>query len=131
MTLHHHPHRGEILTCAYDDIAIGAEMIKPRPVIVVSRHENQGSGLCTVVPLSTTAPTHKMPWHHQMPHLKVAGWTASGAIWAKCDMLSTVSLQRLRKPYTKTRHGRAYVTHVLDADDLAAVMAGVRAYLSI
>ena len=52
-------------------------------------------------------------------------------MWAKCDMLATVSFDRLNKPYIKTRSGRNYVTHKLDATDIAAVFACLRAYFGI
>lgn len=67
-----------------------------------------------------------------MPHLAVAGWDANAGVWAKCDMLATVSFERLNQPYTKTRHhGRNYIKHSLTEDDLAAVLAGIRAYLGL
>lgn len=66
-----------------------------------------------------------------MPHLRVAGWQANGAIWAKCDMLATVSLDRLNKPYIKTRSGRNYITHSLSDVDMNAVLNCMRAYLSL
>ena len=43
-------------------------------------------------------------------------------MWAKCDMLATVSFDRLDKPYVKTRSSRNYVTHRLDDPDLVAVL---------
>lgn len=53
-------------------------------------------------------------------------------MWAKCDMLCTVSLDRLNKPYRKTaRSGRKFVTHFLDQADIDAVLKGVRAYLQL
>lgn len=131
MTLPYFPHQGEILVCDFDDSAPGAEMVKRRPIVVVSRHETHNRKLCTVVPLSTTAPTPPRGWHHPLPHVSITGWKPSGVMWAKCDMLATVSFDRLNKPYIKTRQGRNYVTHKLDAADLAAVLTGIRAYLAI
>ena len=52
-------------------------------------------------------------------------------MWAKCDMLATVSFDRLNKPYVKTRSGRNHVTHRLDDPDLVAVLACLRAYFGI
>jgi uncharacterized protein YifN (PemK superfamily) len=52
-------------------------------------------------------------------------------MWAKCDMLATVSFDRLNKAYTKTRSGRNYVTHKLDAADMESVLACLRAYFGI
>ena len=131
MALPYLPHQGEILICDFDDFAIGAEMVKRRPVVVVSRHDTHRGKMCTVVPLSTTAPDPVKSWHHAMPHLRVTGWVANGAIWAKCDMLASVSLERLNKPYIKTRSGRNYITHKLDPADQAAVMAAIKAYLGL
>lgn len=131
MALPYFPHQGEILICDFDDLARGAEMVKCRPVIVVSRHESHGRRLCTVVPLSTTAPNPPHAWHHPLPHLKVTGFQANGPIWAKCDMLATVSFIRLNKPYIRTRSGRNFVTHKLAEDDLSAVLQGIRSYLGL
>lgn len=105
-------------------------MIKRRPVIVVSRHETHNRRLCTVVPLSTTAPNPVAAWHHELSHIKISGWQANGPMWAKCDMLATVSFERLNKPYVKTRHGRNFI-YKLEAGDLASVTAGIRAYLAL
>ncbi len=130
--IHHHPNPGEVLICAFDNVAIGAEMIKRRPSVVVSRRDSHARGLVTVVPLSTTPPHPPRAWHHPLPHLKIAGWPDAAVTWAKCDMLATVSVTRLNKPYIKTRRdGRIYRTLLLAAEDLAAVQDGVRAYLGL
>ena len=131
MALPYHPHQGEILICDFDDAALGVEMVKRRPVIVVSRHETHNRRLCAVVPISTTAPFPVHSWHHQIAHVKIVGWEPNGVQWAKCDMLATVSFERLNKPYKRTRSGRNYVTHKLDPADLAAVLAGIRAFLGL
>lgn len=131
MTLPYYPHPGEILVCDFDDTSLGAEMVKRRPVVVVSSHESHSRKLCTVVPLSTTEPAPCRSWHHCMPHLAVTGWVANGSIWAKCDMVCTVSFERLNKPYRKTRGGRQYITHKLSAQDMVALRACLRAYLGL
>lgn len=131
MPLPYHPRQGEILVCDFDDSAIGAEMVKRRPAVVVSRKDAHSGSLCTVVPLSTTAPKLPQAWHHPLPHVRVTGWQANGVMWAKCDMLATVSFDRLNKPYVRTRTGRNYITHALDPADLAAVLAGIRSYLGL
>ena len=131
MPLPYHPHPGEVLICDFDDAALGAEMVKRRPVVVVSRRDASGGRLATVVPLSTTVPEPAHAWHHAMPHLRIRGWPDTPMTWAKCDMLATVSFVRLNKPYVKTRAGRNYVTLVLDPADLVAIRAGVRAWLNL
>lgn len=131
MPLPYFPHQGEVLICDFDDVALGAEMIKRRPVVVVSRHDSHNRRLCSVVPLSTTAPKPPRMWHHHMPHLSIPGWPESGDCWAKCDMLQTVSFDRLNKPYQRTRHGRNYITLRLDPSDIGAIQVAIRAYLGL
>lgn len=131
MPLPYFPRPGEVLICAFDDAAIGAEMVKRRPAVVVSRHNASGSRLATVVPLSTTAPNPTLPWHHPLPHLRITGWPSDAVSWAKCDMLATVSLDRLNKPYIKTRQGRSYTSHVLSDVDMQAIRQAIRAHLAL
>ncbi len=132
MPLPYLPRPGEVLICAFDDVAPGAEMIKRRPVVVVSSYRSHSRRLCTVVPLSTTAPEPALAWHHALPSLSIAGWKAAGTIWAKSDMLATVAFDRLNAPYLKSRHGgRRYTTTVLPAPDLEAIRRGIRAYLDL
>jgi uncharacterized protein YifN (PemK superfamily) len=53
-------------------------------------------------------------------------------MWAKCDMLATVSFDRLTKPYKKTQHaGRKYIGVFLCEEDMEAIDACLRAYLSL
>lgn len=131
MPLPYHPRPGEVLICDYDDSAVGAEMVKRRPVVVVSRRDASGGRLATVVPLSTTPPASARAWHHAMPHLRISGWPDTATTWAKCDMLATVSFVRLNKPYVKTKSGRHYITLIPDPIDLEAVRAGVRSWLGL
>ena len=131
MTLPYHPHPGEVLICDFDDVGVGAEMVKRRPVVVVSMRDASGGRLVTVVPLSTTAPAPEQAWHYSMPHLRIRGWPDTPTSWAKCDMLATVSFVRLNKPYAKTRSGRSYITLALDPIDLAAIRAGIRAWMNL
>lgn len=98
MTLPYHPRPGEILICDFDGAARGAEMVKRRPVIVVSSRESHARRLCTVVPISTTAPGNLQSWHVRLQSLTVTGWQTDCDCWAKCDMLCTVSFERLCKP---------------------------------
>ena len=79
------------------------EMIKTRPVVVLSpkrRRKGGGMALYTVVPLSTVEPNRIEPYHHQMdPQSVPASQRAPDkASWAKCDMVNTVSSERLTVP---------------------------------
>ena len=122
------PRPGDVLICDYSTGFVPPEMVKHRPVVVVSGRERHGRKLCTIVPLSTTDPFPVEAWHHRLP-VVIPGWSA-GTSWAKCDMLSTVSFDRLDKPHTKKRTGREYHTVRLLPDDLSAVRRAVLAYLA-
>jgi mRNA interferase MazF len=132
MPLPYLPNRGEILICDFDTGFREPEMVKKRPAIVVSSKASHGRRLCTVVPLSTTAPVPPKPWHHPLPHVTVPGWIAAATMWAKCDMLATVSFDRLNKPYIKTQQsGRKYVGVFLCDEDMTAINECLRAYLRL
>jgi uncharacterized protein YifN (PemK superfamily) len=129
----YYPKAGQVLTCDFCTGFMEPEMIKERPVIVVSPTSTHGRRLCTVVPLSTTAPNPVKAWHLELPQLKIPNWpTEDGeSNWAKCDMLMTVGFARLDRPHTRTPHGRKYFTVSVAIADLADVLGGVRAYLRL
>ena len=53
-------------------------------------------------------------------------------MWAKCDMLATVSFDRLNKPYLKSQNGaRKYIGVFLCDEDMAAIDACMRSYLRL
>lgn len=132
MALPYIPTRGEILICDFDTGFRQPEMVKRRPAVVVSHKSSHGRRLCTVVPLSTTAPVPVKTWHYALPHVQIPGWVAKATMWAKCDMLATVSFDRLTKPYKKTQHsGRKYTAVFLCAEDMAAIEVCIRAYLDL
>lgn len=131
MALPYFPRRGEVLVCDFDTGFQPPEMVKKRPVVVVSRKDSHNRKLCTVVPFSTTAPNPVHNWHHPLPHVQVPGLQAMNTMWAKCDMVVTVSFDRLNKPYVKTRHGRSFRELVLDNADMLAIDNCLRTYLSL
>ena len=57
MALTFHPKPGTILMCDFSAGFKAPEMVKVRPVIVVSPKRKHCSGLCTVVAISTVTPT--------------------------------------------------------------------------
>jgi mRNA interferase MazF len=72
------------------------EMVKRRPVIVISPKIRLRGGLCTVVALSTLAPTKVMPYHCQLtidPPLP-APWDQNPK-WIKGDMVYALGFHRL------------------------------------
>lgn len=96
MSLLYHPNPGEVVLCDYGTGFVPPEMVKRRPVVIVSPRLRQRQGLVAVVPLSTTAPGTVEAYHC---HLELAvplpsPFDAPG-MWAKCDMIATVALTRL------------------------------------
>ncbi|WP_434624366.1 type II toxin-antitoxin system PemK/MazF family toxin [Azospirillum sp. B2RO_4] len=120
MPITFHPRRGSILICDFDTGFQPPEMIKVRPVVVVSARRRRGPGLCTVVPLSSVEPDPLEPYHHQLS--PIAYPPARGAIWAKCDMAVTVSCARLDRVKVKLPNGqRQYLVYTMPADDMTAI----------
>jgi uncharacterized protein YifN (PemK superfamily) len=93
MAISFHPGYGTILYCSFNH-QNEPEMVKDRPVIVLSR-KNGNVQLCTVVPLSGTEPITMHPWHHKMTREKLPPALQSNDWWAKCDCLTTVAFFRL------------------------------------
>jgi len=123
MALQYPPKDGTLLICRFDGVV--PEMIKPRPVIVLS---SVSPGLAIVVPLSTTWPINIRPWHYFL-HLvePLPKPYDCSECWAKCDMIATVSFGRLNLPFKgKDKAGkRIYQINQLPDADLEAIRAAV------
>jgi len=117
---------GHVLICDFERGFVRPEMVKTRPVVVISKTKTHGRGLCTVVPLSTTPPSPVEPWHFALQHYPLP---CEDQVWAKCDMIYTVSFARLRWPHVKAMGARQYSKPRLGDSDMDGVFAGVRAYL--
>lgn len=121
--LKYQPSEGTIISCDFGGFS-APEMIKTRPVVVLRRHRTN-SGLVTIVPLSTTVPAVVENFH-------VAISSLSNPCWAKCDMVYTVSIERLDRFKTKDRSGnRVYKTFQVTNAELVAIRAGVADALGI
>jgi uncharacterized protein YifN (PemK superfamily) len=88
-----HPKPGQVLFCDFTGYVF-PEIVKTRPVVVISPAHLVRPGLVTVVPLSTTEPDPVQAYHYKLQGNPVPGSTATET-WAKCDLFATVSLQRL------------------------------------
>ena len=72
------------------------EMVKVRPVVVISPRIAARPGLCTVVALSTTAPDPVMQYHCQVDiRPRLPDWMQSDGVWVKGDMIQAVAFHRL------------------------------------
>ncbi|MBC3337632.1 type II toxin-antitoxin system PemK/MazF family toxin [Pseudomonas proteolytica] len=127
MTLLYQPKEGSVLICDFRGYEV-PEIIKIRPVIVIRRHRTNRL-LVTVVPLSTTPPQTVLAHHLQLEsHLQ----GANPVCWAKCDIVTTVSLGRLDRIKSKDRHGkRTYKIDELSSEQFLAVKAAVRGALGL
>ncbi len=96
MAIGEHPATGTILICDFDSSFKEPEMVKPRPVVVISPKIAARPGLCTVVALSTTPPKFVMPYHCRVvidPPLPQR-W-GNDDVWIKGDMIYAVGFHRL------------------------------------
>ena len=123
MSLKFHPRPGTVLICDFGAGFRPPEMVKKRPVVVMSPRLRRSSGLCTVVPLSTAVPDPVERFHHRMDPESLPGDLGRMETWAKCDMATAVSLERLdRVRIGRDRRGRRiYVAEPVSAEDLAAI----------
>lgn len=95
MPINEHPKPGTILLCDYSSGFKEPEMVKRRPVIVISPKISVRPRLCTVIALSASPPTPQMGYHCRLeldPPLP-APWT--GDTWVKGDMVNAVGFHRL------------------------------------
>lgn len=91
-----HPRPGTILLCDYDTGFKPPEMVKVRPAIVITPRLRNRDGLCTVVPLSQTAPNPVQDYHARLVFERpLPGRWGAPEHWVKADMLATVSYERL------------------------------------
>jgi mRNA interferase MazF len=97
MPLKFPPISGQIVFCDFKGF-ITPEMVKKRPVIVVSPKERRHKSLCAVVPLSASAPCsneiHTSIKIALPSEFKKREWFQKDC-WAKCDIINTVCLERL------------------------------------
>lgn len=128
MALKFHPKPGTILVCDYAGFRV-PEMVKRRPCVVVSPRLRRRHDLCTVVPLNATPPKPPRPYHHlitldrPLPHAFDAA-----AMWAKCDMLATVSFARLDLIKVGRRR---YIQPTLPAGDMDRIRVRIKYALGI
>ncbi|AFL74567.1 type II toxin-antitoxin system PemK/MazF family toxin [Thiocystis violascens] len=123
MPIPFHPGQGTIVICDFGGF-VPPEMVKRRPAVVVSPRLRKRKGLCSIVPLSTTAPNAIAPYHFKL-HINPVLPPPYQALfhWVKADMLYTVSFARLSFPFDgKDAAGkRKYVVHVIDPANLRQI----------
>ena len=135
MAIAYHPPVGSIILCDYGRGGfIEPEMVKRRPVAVLSPRLPRRAKLVTVVPLSASPPRHRVPYAVQLdfaapidPHF------CALTMWAKCDMVAAVCFDRLDlfRDGRDASGKRLYKKAQMTPDQLAAVKLGVLAGLGM
>ena len=124
--INRHVGPGIVLMCDFSGFRV-PEMVKTRMVVVLSprrRRTGRGKVLYTVVPLSTVEPGQIEPYHHRMDpqSLPVSQRSPDKDSWAKCDMVNTVSSERLTVPQSG---GGIRETVSVTQADFKAIRGGV------
>lgn len=128
MTVVIHPQPGTIVRVDLSEGFREPEIGKRRPAIVLSPPIPGRSMMCSIVPLSTTAPRRVLPHHTEItldPPLPDPYGTPT--MWVKGDIVLTIAFHRLRLLFSKWEGGqRVYDVRVLDADTFERVKECVR-----
>lgn len=92
-----HPKPGQILECDFSNGFKEPEMVKRRPVIVLTPSMKGRQNLVTVVCLSTKKPEEECSFHYKLPKASMPqlGRFQKSATWVKADMIYTVGFHRL------------------------------------
>ena len=125
MPINFHPKPGTVLICDFDTGFKPPEIVKKRPVVVVSKSHHE---LVTVVPLSTTEPRPLEKCHHEMQFASLPVPLRGKKHWAKCDLITTVAfwrLDRVRAGKHPTTGKRMYVSYVVRPEDLTAIQQAI------
>ncbi|MBM3547893.1 MAG: type II toxin-antitoxin system PemK/MazF family toxin [Alphaproteobacteria bacterium] len=94
MPIDFHPKIGSILLCDFNSGFKEPEMVKRRPVLVISPAISTRPKLCTVVSISTETPHKVLPFHHLLQVTLPDHWHL-GPNWIKGDMIYAVGFHRL------------------------------------
>ena len=124
-----YPKTGHVLICNFDTGFVPPEMVKRRPIVVISKTETHSRRLCTVVPLSKTIQKIIKPWQVALKIDSISSSSDIETIWAKCDMIYTVSFDRLeilKDNYFFKKSGKSLR---LNQYDLNEIFIGVNHYL--
>ncbi|HCP63812.1 MAG TPA: type II toxin-antitoxin system PemK/MazF family toxin [Hyphomonadaceae bacterium] len=133
MPLASHPAPGTVVRVDLSEGFRPPEMVKRRPVIVLSPPIRNRQMLCTIVPLSTSPPRPVLAHHMQIGFepLLPAPYN-SPVMWLKGDVVLTVAFHRLRLLFSGWDDGqRIYDVLVLDAETFEKVRGCVRSGLGL
>lgn len=123
MGLMYPPARGEVLIGDFNNL-FHHEMDKIRPCIVISPKFQQRALITTVVCLSTTPPNTVMSYHGKLFfNPPISPKFNATEMWIKGDMVYTVSLSRLNRPFViLPNRKRSYPARILDKQQMDTVI---------
>ena len=127
MPLKFHPKPGTLLICDFNTGFKPPEMIKKRPVVIISPRPRRNIQLCTVIPLSTTEPSPVEAYHHLLRTESLPEKLSSKLTWAKCNVIATVALDRLDRIHIGQNNSgkRQYISPMIMPDDFQAIQHSV------
>jgi mRNA interferase MazF len=132
MAITFHPEPRMVLVCDFTTGFKEPEMVKVRPVIVLSPQRNNRE-TCIVVPLSTVEPDPIQGFRHRLDPGSLPQRFRNEVSWVKGDMVTTVALHRLDRVRSgKNKAGtRLYVAHKVMEIDWAATQHAVAIALGL
>lgn len=90
----HYPGPGKVVMCDFSFLK-KPEMQKERRAIVVSTRAASGPDRCAVIPVSKKRAATPSPYHYEFSAGSYAFFHAKEPVWAVCDHVYTVGLNRL------------------------------------
>ncbi|MBU2604561.1 MAG: type II toxin-antitoxin system PemK/MazF family toxin [Alphaproteobacteria bacterium] len=121
MAIQFYPRAGQVLVCDFKGF-VPPEMCKIRPVVIVSPKLPHRSEIVAVVPISTTPPTHGLPFCYKLSKNYHPQEPDDLPCWVKADMLLNIGINRL-SGFKVGR--RKYALPALTPEDLQAVRHAV------
>jgi mRNA interferase MazF len=116
---------GTVLLCDYSRGGFQPpEMVKKRPAVVISPRLPYRDGLCTVIPLSQDEPDRELDYVARIEFREpLPDPFPYSVFWAKCDMVATVSFERLDLFHTSRDQGgkRKYLHPKMAPEDVSRV----------
>jgi mRNA interferase MazF len=125
MAIQFHPRAGQVLMCDFTGFQI-PEMVKTRPVVVVSPRLPYRSYIVAIVPLSTTEPKHNLPYCYRLSKNYNPLDDEDLPVWAKADLLLNIGTYRLNGFKIAPRK---YATPAVSGEDLQGIRKAILAGL--
>ena len=121
-----HPQPGTVLMCDFSTGFQPPEIMKRRPVVILAPRRRH-TGLCLVVPISTTTPHRLEDFHVLLPVGRYQFLSLEKDSWVKANLVTSVGLHRLDRPLVYGRYANA----PLNPDDFRAIQRAVLVGLEI